>query len=70
MHHKLMDIGFGTWRILALVFTLNVVLGAAAMTWYVMDRALSLLVMIGVWVLLILGATLLTRASRRTDSAP
>ncbi|MFP4376453.1 MAG: MraY family glycosyltransferase [Spirochaetales bacterium] len=68
MHHKLMDIGFGTWRILALVYTLNVVLGAAALSWYVMDRNVSLVIILAVWVLLILGAVLLTRASRKTDT--
>jgi UDP-GlcNAc:undecaprenyl-phosphate/decaprenyl-phosphate GlcNAc-1-phosphate transferase len=68
MHHKLMDIGFGTWRILALVYTLNVVLGAAALTWYVMDRGISLTIIVSVWMLLIIGAILLTRASRQTDT--
>jgi UDP-GlcNAc:undecaprenyl-phosphate GlcNAc-1-phosphate transferase len=69
LHHKLMDLGHGTWRILAVAYSASVVLGMIGLLWYIVPRnigmALTLLAWAGVVVLMIV----LTRAQRRHTGA-
>lgn len=70
MHHKLMDLGFGTWSILSVVYGATVVLGVAALLWYLATPQLALLVILGVWSVVIVLSAVLTKAQRRISDNP
>ncbi len=51
LHHKLMDLGLGTWSILGLTYGASVVLGFVAVAWYLLPTDLGTAVTLGVWLL-------------------
>ena len=65
LHHKLMDVGCGTWRILAIAYGGSVVLGAIGVGWYVLPVNLDMAVTLVAWAGLATMMVSLTRAQRR-----
>lgn len=65
LHHKLMDVGMGSWNILAVIYVTNVVLGGAGLLWYLATPALATPVQLTLWLATALAVSALTRAQRR-----
>lgn len=65
LHHKLMDLGFGTWRILAVAYGASVALGLVAVSWYLLPVNVDMIVTLAAWATVIVLMVLLTRAQHR-----
>lgn len=65
LHHKLMDLGLGSWRILAVIYVANLILGGAALLWYLAEPAIAAAVQLMLWIAAGFAASALTRAQRR-----
>lgn len=69
LHHKLMDLGYGTWRILAVAYTASLVLGAIGVAWYLLPVNVDVIVVLASWVTVVALMVILTRERRKhTDS--
>jgi UDP-GlcNAc:undecaprenyl-phosphate GlcNAc-1-phosphate transferase len=49
VHHRLMDRGLGTWRILAVIYGTCIVLGVAAVSWYMLPKNMGMGITLAVW---------------------
>lgn len=67
IHHILMDRGLGTWSILAVLYAACVVLGAAAVSWYLLPRNLDVWITLAVWLLCIGLFRWLARGQRQSE---
>lgn len=65
LHHKLMDLGFGTWRILAVAYSASLVLGLVGVSWYLLPVNVDMIVTLAAWACMIGLMMLVTRAQRR-----
>jgi UDP-GlcNAc:undecaprenyl-phosphate GlcNAc-1-phosphate transferase len=70
LHHKLIDLGHSTWRILTMVYLAGVILGAIAVTWYLLPTNADMAVILVAWGIGALLVALLTRARHRLDVPP
>ncbi|MFW5688103.1 MAG: MraY family glycosyltransferase [Spirochaetota bacterium] len=61
LHHKLMDVGLGTWRILAVAYTASVVLGFVGVSWYLLPVNVDVLVTLASWAIVIALMIVLSR---------
>ena len=69
LHHKLMDIGFGTLKILAVSYSVSVVFGLVAVSWYLLPLNLEITVTLLAWGVAVVLMLALARARRRIDDA-
>ncbi|MFW5814054.1 MAG: glycosyltransferase family 4 protein [Spirochaetota bacterium] len=69
LHHKLMDLGYGTWRILAVAYTASLVLGAVGLASYLLPVNVDVIVVLASWVLAIIAMMMLTRERRKHTDA-
>lgn len=69
LHHKLMDLGYGTWRILAVAYAGSLVLGAIGVAWYLLPVNVDVIVVLASWVAVIALMIMLTRERRRHTDA-
>jgi UDP-GlcNAc:undecaprenyl-phosphate GlcNAc-1-phosphate transferase len=53
LHHKLLNMGLSTWQVLVIIGSVNLVLGAAALSSLYLDNQGAFVVKIGSWVLLL-----------------
>ncbi|MFP4510151.1 MAG: glycosyltransferase family 4 protein [Spirochaetota bacterium] len=51
LHHKLLDLKFGTWKILLMVCGGGVLAGAAALAWVVAPAAIGIASVLSIWVI-------------------
>lgn len=65
LHHKLMDLGFGTWRILAVAYTASLVLGAIGVASYLLPVSVDVVVVLLSWIAAVVLMVILTRERRR-----
>lgn len=65
IHHRLMDRGYGPWKILAIVYGAAVVLGVIAVTWYLIPKNPGTALSIAVWAVGIGLVAWLTVSARR-----
>lgn len=65
MHHKLMDLGFSTWRILAVAYGGSVVMGLVAIAWYLVPVNYDVVIAIAAWLIVSVLMRMLSLASRR-----
>lgn len=65
LHHKLMDLGFGTWRILAITYSASVILGVVGVMWYLLPVNIDITVTLAAWLVAGMLMALLTRAQHR-----
>lgn len=65
LHHKLMDLGFGTWRILAVAYTASLVLGAIGVASYLLPVNVDVVVVLLSWIAAVVLMVILTRERRR-----
>jgi len=68
IHHRLMDRGFGTWKILAVIYSAGILLGLVAVSWYLLPKNLDMGITLAVWSAgLLLVLWLSWSGRRRTD---
>ncbi|MFP4113718.1 MAG: MraY family glycosyltransferase [Spirochaetales bacterium] len=65
LHHKLMDLGNGTWRILAIAYAASVCLGVVGVLWYVVPPGPGTIIAVAAWVVLIALVVFMARTRRR-----
>ena len=65
LHHKLMEMGLGTWQILAVTYGASVLLGFVAVAWYLLPAGAGFLLALVVWIVASVSVTVLSRARRR-----
>ena len=70
LHHKLMDLGFGTWSILAIAYSAAVILGTVGLLWYILPVNLDITVTLIAWLVAGLLMAILTRARHRHAEIP
>jgi hypothetical protein len=61
LHHKLMDAGYGTWKILIALYLASIILGLSAIGWYLLPLNIDMLIILLVW---IAGSLMLLRLTR------
>jgi len=61
LHHKMMDLGFGTWRILATTYSIAILLGLTGVSWYLLPVNLAMALTLLVWIALSLLMIIMTR---------
>jgi UDP-GlcNAc:undecaprenyl-phosphate GlcNAc-1-phosphate transferase len=69
LHHKLMDLGMGSWKILSVIYLSNIILGLGALSWYLVAPEIAVPVNLALWIAAALVASALTRAQRRNSEA-
>ncbi|MFW6312794.1 MAG: MraY family glycosyltransferase [Spirochaetota bacterium] len=65
LHHKMMDLGFGTWQILATTYSACILLGLVGVSWYLLEINLAMTVTLLVWVALCVLMIVMTRELHR-----
>jgi UDP-GlcNAc:undecaprenyl-phosphate/decaprenyl-phosphate GlcNAc-1-phosphate transferase len=65
LHHKLMDVGFGTWRILVVAYSASIVLGLVGVSWYLLPANAGAAATLTSWVVVIFLMARLSRARHR-----
>ena len=68
VHHRLMDRGLGTWRILAVIYGTCILLGVAAVAWYLLPKNLDMAITLAVWSACVILVVWLSRAGRRSTA--
>lgn len=66
IHHRLMDRGLGPWTILAVIYGACILLGTAAVAWYLLPKNVGMSVTLAVWLVSIALVFWLARAVRRS----
>ncbi len=67
LHHKMMDIGFRTWQILATTYSVSILLGLTGVSWYFLPINLAMTLTLLVWAALCVVLILMTRELRHHD---
>jgi UDP-GlcNAc:undecaprenyl-phosphate/decaprenyl-phosphate GlcNAc-1-phosphate transferase len=67
IHHRLMDRGLGTWRILAVIYGTCIVLGVTAVSWYMLPKDLDMAITLAVWSVCIALVLWLTWSGRKRE---
>ena len=62
IHHKLIDLGMGTGKILAMTYSASIVLGLAGVAWYLVARDAATTIALVCWAIAALLLVLLNRA--------
>ena len=65
LHHKLMEIGFGTRQILAVTYAASILFGLVAVSWYLLPANAAFLTAFAIWITASAGVMVLSRARRR-----
>lgn len=65
IHHRLMDRGFGTWRILAVIYGACILLGVVAVSWYLLPKNLDMAITLTVWSACVILVLWLSWSSRQ-----
>jgi UDP-GlcNAc:undecaprenyl-phosphate/decaprenyl-phosphate GlcNAc-1-phosphate transferase len=69
LHHKLMDLGFGTWRILAVAYGASAILGAVGVIWYLLPVNVDTIVTLASWAVAIALLVRLTHARHQQNGS-
>jgi len=64
LHHKMMDLGFGTWKILATAYSVSILLGLSGVSWYLIPVNLAMTLTLIVWIALAVLMIVMTRELR------
>jgi UDP-GlcNAc:undecaprenyl-phosphate GlcNAc-1-phosphate transferase len=67
IHHRLMDLGLGTWSILAIVYGTCIFLGIAGVAWYLLPKNLDAGITLAIWAVLVVLTLWLTRVVRNRE---
>ena len=68
IHHRLMDRGFGTWKILAVIYGTCILLGVVAVSWYVLPKNLDMAIILAVWSVSVILVLWLSWSGRRNTA--
>ncbi len=68
IHHRLMDRGFGTWKILAVIYGACILLGVVAVSWYVLPKNLDMTIILAVWFVCVVLVLWLSWSGRRNTA--
>jgi Flp pilus assembly protein TadB len=62
-----MDRGMGIWRILLVIYAACILLGATAVTWYILPRNMDMAITLAVWAVAIVWVVWLSVSGRKRE---